>query len=68
MSQDKYAIDILYIFRMESCKPKEAYLETKLSKQNATSGEEVDATIYQHLMGSLMYLMNTCLCMCYEFN
>jgi hypothetical protein len=46
-------------FHMESCKPMETPLATNWRKEDATSGEEVDATIYQKLVGSLMYLVNT---------
>ena len=37
-------------------------------KEDATSGEEVDATIYMQLVGSLMYLVNTRLGICYVVN
>eukprot|EP00253_Pinus_taeda_P013204 PITA_13204 len=47
VSQGKYANDILQKFRMESCKPMETPLETKWRKEDATSGEEGDATIYR---------------------
>lgn len=59
VSQGKYTNEILQIFHMESCKPIETPLVTNLRKETATSGEEVDATIYQYLVGSLMYLVNT---------
>ena len=37
-------------------------------KEDATSGEVADATIYQQLVGSLMYLVNTRLDICYAAN
>ena len=43
---------------MESCKPMETPLPGNL-KEDATSGEVVDATIYRQLVGSLMCLVNT---------
>ena len=46
VSQGKYATVILRRFRMESCKPMESPLATNWRKENATSCEEVDATIY----------------------
>jgi hypothetical protein len=46
-------------FHMESCKPMETPLATNWRKEDATSGEEVDATVYRQLVGSLMYLVNT---------
>jgi len=59
MSHGKYANEIFHRFHMESCKPMETPLATNWRKGDATSGEEVDATIYQKLVGSLMYLVNT---------
>eukprot|EP00253_Pinus_taeda_P015286 PITA_15286 len=58
VSQGKYANKIFQGFCMDSCKPMEAPLETNLRKEDATSGEEVDATIHWKLVGSLMYLLN----------
>eukprot|EP00253_Pinus_taeda_P031568 PITA_31568 len=57
--QEKYANVILQIFCMESCKPMETPLVTNWRKEDATSGEEVDVTIYWQLVGSLMFLVNT---------
>ena len=68
MSQGKYSTKILQIFRREICKPMETPIVTKCRKENSTSGEEVDATIYHHLVGSLMYLVNTQLDMWYAVN
>jgi len=46
----------------------ETPLATHSRKEDATSIEEVDATIYQKLVGSLMYLVNTRPDMCYVVN
>jgi len=46
----------------------ETYLMTNWRKEDATSGEEVDATIYWQLVGSLMYFVNTWLDMWYAVN
>eukprot|EP00253_Pinus_taeda_P014537 PITA_14537 len=51
-----------------SCNPIETPLVTNWRKENASSGEEVDATIYLQLVGSLMYLANTRTDMCYAVN
>ena len=59
VSQDKYENEILRRLCMESFKPMETPLVTNWRKDEATSGEEVDATIYRQLVGSLMYLVNT---------
>ena len=37
-------------------------------KDDATSGEVVDATVYRQLVGSLMYLVNTRPDICYAVN
>lgn len=68
VSHGNYANNILKIFHMEICKPMETPLATNWRKENATSGEEVDATIYQKLVCSLMHLVNTHLNMFYEVN
>jgi len=46
----------------------ETPLATNWRKDDDTSDEEVDATIYRQLVGSLMYLVNTQPYMCYVFN
>eukprot|EP00253_Pinus_taeda_P021825 PITA_21825 len=68
VSQGRYATNILQRFHMESCKPVETPLATNWRKENSTSGEEVDATIYRQLVGSLMHLLNTRPNMCYAIN
>jgi len=59
VSQGKYANEILGRFHMESSKPMETPLASKWRKEDATLGEVVEAIIYRHLGGSLMYLVNT---------
>eukprot|EP00253_Pinus_taeda_P004067 PITA_04067 len=59
VSQGEYANEILQRFHMDKLKPIETHLATNWRKEDATSGEEVDAIVYRQLMGSLMYLMNT---------
>ena len=54
VSQGKYAKEILRKFHMESCKPMETPLAGNWRKEDATSGEVVDATVYRQLVGSLM--------------
>jgi len=44
---------------MDNCKPMETPLLTNWRKEDVTSSEEVDATIYWQLVSSLMYLVNT---------
>ena len=59
VSQGKYAKDILRKFHMEGNKFMETPLVGNWRKEDATSGEVVDATVYRQLVGSLMYLVNT---------
>eukprot|EP00253_Pinus_taeda_P027135 PITA_27135 len=56
VSQGKYANEILRHFHMEKCKPMQTPLARNWRKEDATSSEVVAATIYQQLVGSLMYL------------
>jgi hypothetical protein len=68
VSQGKYAREILGKFHMESCKTMDTPLPGNWRKEDATSGEVVDATAYRQLVGSLMYLVNTRLDICYVVN
>ena len=44
---------------MEGNKPMENPIVGNWRKDDATSGEVVDATVYKQLVGSLIYLVNT---------
>ena len=44
---------------MEKCKPMKTPLAGNSRKEDATSGEVVEAIVYRQLVGSLMYLVNT---------
>ena len=44
---------------MHGCKPVDTPLPGGWRKEDAISAEVVDATVYQQLVGSLMYLVNT---------
>ena len=59
VSQGKYAREILENFNMQGSKNIDTPLPTGWRKENATSAEVVDATVYRKLVGSLMYLVNT---------
>eukprot|EP00253_Pinus_taeda_P029612 PITA_29612 len=54
VSQGKYAREILEKFNMHGCKPVDTPLPGGWRKEDATSGEEVDATVYRQLVGSLI--------------
>jgi len=47
VSQGKYANEILRRFHMEMCKPMETPLVGNWRKEDATSGEVVDAIVYR---------------------
>eukprot|EP00253_Pinus_taeda_P025913 PITA_25913 len=68
LSQGKYANEILRRFHMEKCKPMQTPLAGNWRKEDATSGEVVEATVYRRLVGSLMYLVNTRPDLCYAVN
>lgn len=68
VSQGRYAFEILHRLHMESCKPMNTPLDTNWRKDNVTSSEEIDATIYSKLVGPLIYLMNTRRDSCYAVN
>ena len=53
---------------MDMCKPMETPLAGNWRKKDATSGEVVVATVYRQLVGSLMYLVNTRLDLCFAVN
>eukprot|EP00253_Pinus_taeda_P009503 PITA_09503 len=67
VSQGKYANEILKKFHMESNKPMETPIEGNWRKKCATLGV-VETTIYRQLVGSLMYLVNTRLDICFAVN
>ena len=68
VSQGKYSMEILGKFHMEGCKPMDTPLPRNWRKEDATSGEVVDATVYRQLVGSLMYSVNTRPNICYAVN
>ena len=49
-------------------KPIDTPLPSGWRKEDATSAEVGDATVYRQLVGSLMYLVNTRLEICYAVN
>jgi hypothetical protein len=68
VSQGKYAREILGKFHMEGCKPMDTPLLVNWRKEDATSGEVVDAIVYQQLVDLLMCLVNMRLNICYAVN
>eukprot|EP00253_Pinus_taeda_P026941 PITA_26941 len=68
VSQGKYAQEILEKLNMHGCKRVDTPLPGGWRMEDATSGEEVDATIYRQLVGSHMSLVNTQPDICYAVN
>eukprot|EP00253_Pinus_taeda_P015649 PITA_15649 len=68
VSQGKYANEILKRFHLEKCKPMQTPLAGNWRKEDATSGEVVESTVYRRLVGSLMYLVSTRPNLCYAMN
>ena len=58
LNQGKYAVEIMKRFDMLKCKSMYTPMEMKLKLLVDTSSELVDATLYKHIIGSLMYIMN----------
>eukprot|EP00253_Pinus_taeda_P017936 PITA_17936 len=59
LGQGRYAIEILKRFRMGDCKPMATPMIAKWKKIDPSKDKDVDPTLYRHLIGSLMYLVNT---------
>jgi hypothetical protein len=67
LSQGKYTVEILKKFEMLNLKPVATPMVTNLKKLIVSSFdyEEIDLTLYIQLIGSLMYLVNIGLDICY---
>ena len=59
IGQGKYAIEILKRLRMEDYKPMDIPLVSNWRKIDAFGSGGFDPTLYRHLIGSFMYLVNT---------
>jgi hypothetical protein len=66
LNQGNYAIEILKMFYMLKCKSMNTPMETNPLVD--TSSKLVDATLYRQIIGSLMYLTNTSLDICFVVN
>jgi hypothetical protein len=59
LGQGKYAINILQKFGMMDCKSMDTPMTTDIRKVRDLDSNPVDLSLYQQLVGSLMYLVNT---------
>lgn len=57
--QNKYAKDLLKIFRMENCKPVPAPIATGTMLSKDDEGSDINPTLFKILVGILMYLTTT---------
>jgi hypothetical protein len=68
LGQGKYVVEILRRFNMEEYRPMATPMVTNLKKVITSDSELVDPRIYRKLIGSLMYLVNTRLDICFVVN
>jgi hypothetical protein len=68
LNQGNYTVEILKRFDMLECKPMNTPMEVKLKLLVDTSSDLIDATLYRQIIGSLMYLTNTRLDICFAVN
>lgn len=68
LGQGKYVIKILQKFGMMDSKPMMIPMITNLKKLRISNSSPVDPTCYKQLIGSLMYLVNTRLNICFAVN
>ena len=54
LNQGKYVVEILKIFGMIDCKAMNTPMSISLKLLNDDASEAVDATLYRHIIGSLM--------------
>ena len=65
LRQGKYALEILKRFGMMECKALTTPMPSNLKLLSDASSESVDATMYHQMIGSLMYLKNTRIDICF---
>ena len=68
LGQGEYVVEILKRFNMMDCKAMTTPMASNLKLLSDASSEAVDAMMYRQMIGSLMYLMNTRLDICFVVN
>ena len=59
LDQRKYVVEILKRCKMMDCKAMPTPMVKNMKLLSDTSSETMDATMYRHMISSLMYSMNT---------
>jgi hypothetical protein len=59
LSQSMYASELLRHFHMEDYKPTPSPFQSGVNLATTCTSPKVDATLYRHLVGSLLYLTHT---------
>lgn len=67
LHQLKYELELLKRFVLTNCKTAITPVETSHKLDSDDEGDDVDATIFKHLVDSLRYLCNTRLDIWYAF-
>ena len=68
LNQGRYVVEILKRFNMLECKVMATPMESNLKLLADDSSKLVDVTHYRQIIGSLMYLTNTRLNICFAVN
>jgi hypothetical protein len=70
LGQGKYTVEILKKFGMTDCRSMPTSMVMNLKKMNKDSSDscDIDPHLYRHLIGSLMYLVNTRPDICYAMS
>jgi hypothetical protein len=68
LGQGKYAIKILQKFGMMDCNSMDTPMNADIRKVKVPNSDPVDPSLYRQLIGSLMYLVNTRLDICFVVN
>jgi hypothetical protein len=68
LSQGKYIVEILQRFRMMDCKSMTTPMTINLKLLSDEFSDLVDPMMYRQLIGSLMYVVNTRLDICFAMN
>jgi hypothetical protein len=68
LGQGKYAVKILQKFGMMDCKSMATPMITDIRKVRDSDSNSVDPSLYQQLIGSFMYLVNTRSNICFVVN